>query len=265
MAHEHGPYEERVMLSKVRVPAAALLICGCMALPTSAQASESLTFRAALTPDALGAPTNISATATFTSVTTLNPVTKVAVYAPAGLTEDLNGVEVCSAAILERIGASACPVDSRAGFGGGVARLELGSEVIHEPFTVDIFLASRDRRHLSFLAYARGSSPASVELILKAQEIPAPKPYGFGFSVETPPLPTIPGASETSIESAFVTLGAPNVAYYKTVHGKRTLVHIKGLLAPTSCPHGGFPFRGQIYFANGATSASNAFIPCPKR
>ncbi len=253
------------MLSKVRVPAAALLACGCMALATSAQATETLTFRAALTPDALGAPTNISAAATFTSITTLNPVTKVSVYAPAGLSENLSGVDVCAATILEQVGASGCPVDSRAGFGGGVARLELGSEVIHEPFAVDIFLASKNRTHLSFLAYARGSLPASVELILKAQEIPAPKPYGFGFSVEVPPLPTIPGASETSIESAFVTLGAPNVAYYKTVHGKRTLVHIKGLLAPTSCPRGGFPFRGEIYFANGTNASSDAFVPCPKR
>jgi hypothetical protein len=253
------------VLSNVRVPAVALLACGCLALATVARASPTLSFHANLTPDALGVPTNISATAQFNSITSQNPVTKVTVYVPPGFTEDLNGVGICTAATLEQLGPSGCPATSRAGFGGGVARLELPGETIHEPFTVDLFIASRDRRHLSFLAYAHGSSPASVELLLKAREIPAPRPYGLGFSIEVPPLPTIPGATDTSIESAFVTLGSPNVAYYKTVGGRRALVHVKGLIAPTSCPRGGFPFQGQIFFADGTSSASQALVPCPKR
>src|SRR5665213_3945197 len=225
------------MLSKVRAPsAAALLACGCMLLGTAAKASEALTFHASLTPDALGVPTNIAATAVFAPSTAHDPITKVTVFAPAGLTEGVNGGGVGTAATLEQQGPSSCPVDSRAGFGGGVALLELPSETIHEPFTVDIFLASKSARHLSFLAYASATSPASVELVLKAREIPAPRPYGLGFSIEVPPLPTIPGAQLPSIESAFVTLGSPNVAYYKVVHGKRTLVHLKGLISPGNCP-----------------------------
>ena len=95
------------------------------------------------------------------------------------------------------------------------------------------------------LVYASALSPVGVELVLVAKQIPAPKPYGLGFSVEVPPVSTIPGASYASVESAFVTLGAPNVAYYKTVHGKKTLVHLRGWSYPRRAPSAGFPQRGR--------------------
>ncbi len=80
-----------------------------------------------------------------------------------------------------------------------------------------------------------------------------------------PPIPTLPGASDASIEHAFLTFGSANVAYYKTVHGKRRLLHVKGLIAPSSCPRGGFPLMGTFAFADGTTTSSRTTIPCPSR
>ncbi len=242
------------------------LLGGLLITATVAQAGETASLHARLTPDKLGTPTNLSATATFATDTGAipSPITKVTFYTPAGASIDLRGTSVCSATKLERFGPSGCPATSRAGFGGGVGLFQLANETIHERFTADLFVAPREAGHLTFLVYARATTPASIELVLKAKEVRAHKPYGLGFTIDVPPVPTIPGASNASVESAFVTLGSANVAYYKTVHGKRTLQHLRGLVSPKTCPRGGFSFEGAFAFADGTTTSQNATIPCPK-
>ena len=150
------------------------------------------------------------------------------------------------------------------GFGGGVAVLALPGQLVREPFTLDFFFASSEHGRLRLLAYASGISPVGASLVVVAREIPAPKPYGLGFSVQVPPVSTIPGAAYASVESAFATLGASDVAYYKTVHGRRTLVHVKGLIVPRTCPSGGFPTRATVQFSDGTTFTVNPTIPCPR-
>ncbi len=242
------------------------LLGGLLATATVASGAQSITLHARFTPDRLGVPTNLSATGALVSADggIPSPVTKVAFYTPAGAKLDLHGTGTCTAIELERFGPSECPANSRAGFGGGVGVFRLAGETIREQFTVDLFLAPREAGHLALLAYVRAIDPASIELVLKAKEIKAPKPYGLGFSVEVPLIPTIPGASDASVESAFVTLGSANVAYYETVHGKRTLQRLRGLISPKTCPLGGFPFQSVFDFADGTTTTANTVIPCPR-
>ncbi len=242
------------------------LIGGLLATATVASSTQSIALHARFTPDRLGVPTNLSATGQLASADggIPSPVTKVAFYTPAGARIDLRGAGTCTAVKLERVGPSACPANSRAGFGGGVGLFQLAGETIREQFTVDLFLAPREAGHLALLAYVRATNPASIELVLTAREIKAPKPYGLGFSVEVPLIPTIPGASDASVESAFITLGSPNVAYYETVHGKRALQRLRGLISPKTCPPGGFPFQSAFDFADGTTTTANALIPCPR-
>jgi hypothetical protein len=166
--------------------------------------------------------------------------------------------------MLEQQGPAGCPADSRVGFGGGVAVLAFPGQLVRESFTLDFFFASSEHGRLRLLAYANGSSPVGASLVVVAREIPAPKPYGLGFSVQVPPVSTIPGAAYASVESAFATLGANDVAYYKTVHGRRTLVHVKGLIVPRTCPSGGFPTRATVQFSDGTTFTVNPAIPCPR-
>lgn len=232
-----------------------------------AQASETLSVHASFSPDRLDAPTNLSLTASFLTSTGLppSPVTKFVLDAPAGISIDTRGAGTCSATVLRQAGPTGCPENSRAGFGGGVGALELPSETIHEPYTLDFFFASGEPGHLQLLVYAQAVAPVSVELVVVAKQVPAPKPYGLAFSVEVPPISALPGAPNASIESAFVTLGAPNVAYYESVHGKRKLVHVRGIVAPKRCPPGGFPTEGTVDFADGTTLTVNPTIPCPHR
>ncbi len=115
------------------------------------------------------------------------------------------------------------------------------------------------------LAYVQAFSPASFELVLVAKEIQAAKPYGLGFSIDVPPIPTLPEASDASVESAFLTFGAKNVAYFKTGHGKRQLLHVRGVVVPKTCPRGGFAIKATVSFADATTLTINPTIPCPHR
>jgi hypothetical protein len=248
-----------------RLVVAVLLVCAGLIVTAVAWAGQTLSLQASFSPDELGASTNLSLNARLVSSTPgpPSPITKFTLYAPAGLGIDVHGAGTCAVATLEQMGPGGCPVESRAGFGGGVGVLELPNETIHAPYTLDFFFAPKVNGHLRLLVYASALVPASVEFVLVAKEIRAPKPYGLGFSVEVPPISTYPDASDASIESAFVTVGGSHVAYYESVHGKRTLVHLKGLVVPKRCPGGGFPTEGKVYFADHTTLTVNPTIPCP--
>lgn len=243
----------------------ALLVCACLLLAAVAWAADTLVVHERFTPDRLGAPTNLSITAQFVSSSGAppSPITKLTLYAPAGLTLDTRGVGTCTATRLSERGPRGCPANSRAGFGGGVGVLQLPNQTIREPYTLDFFFAPREKGRLTLLADASAVAPVAVELVVVARQVPAPKPYGLGFSVEIPPITTLPGAALASVESAFATFGATNVAYYEAVKEKRTLVHLRGMIAPKKCPLGGFPSEGTIDFADGTAITVNPTIPCP--
>jgi hypothetical protein len=48
-----------------------------------------------------------------------------------------------------------------------------------------------------------------------------------------------------------------------TVHGKRTLTRIKGIVLPKRCPRGGWPVASQFSFQDGSTVFAKRTIPCP--
>jgi len=256
-------------MPRARIIATVLAGCGLMlAAASAAQAEETVTItKAGFSPDALGAPTNVFGAATIgsTNLPVPSPITHINVMGPAGLTLNLEGTGTCSAAILENSGPQACPTDSKAGFGGGMGAYEIAKEVIHEEYTVDFFLANTKPGHVELLIYLEGSSPVSIQLVFKAPVIQFPKPYGLGFSLEVPLIKVLPEASDASAISAFFTAGAKNVAYYKTIRGKRKLFHVKGIITPKTCPRGGWPGASEFSFEDGSAVKSAIKIPCPKK
>jgi hypothetical protein len=255
------------MTHRGRILLAGLLVCACLLVTAVAWATETLTTHVSFSPDKLGAPTNVSARGEFhsTSGRVPSPVSEVTVYLPAGLKIEVQGAGTCIAARLEAIGPSACPADSRIGFGGGKGLLELAKEVIPEAYTIDLFIGPKENGHLVVLAYVQARSPALIELVVVAKEVHAPKPYGLGFSSTVPPIPTLPGASNASIESLFLTVGDKNVAYYRAIRGKRRLVHVNGIVVPRTCPDGGFPYKALVSFEDGSSLTNTGTIPCPPR
>jgi hypothetical protein len=256
-------------VSRVRIIATALVGCAlalCLAA-TAARAEEIVTItKAGFSPDALGVPTNVFGEAKIhsTNLPVPSPITHINVMGPAGMTLDLEGTGTCTAAILENSGPEGCPADSKAGFGGGEGAYEIAHEIINENFTVDFFLASNKPGHVELLIYLNGSTPVSIQLVFTAPVVKEPKPYGLGFSLNVPLIKVLPEASDASAISAFFTAGAKNVAYYKKVHGKRKLFHVKGIITPKTCPLGYWPGASEISFEDGSTVKSTTKIPCPK-
>jgi hypothetical protein len=259
------------MMGLLRVRAIATTVVGCVLALTlmaaAAQAEETVKItKAGFSPDALGVPTNVFGAATIgsTNLPVPSPITHINVMGPAGMTLDLTGTGTCTAAILENVGPPGCPANSKAGFGGGEGAYEIAHEVINESFTVDFFLGNNKRGHEELLIYLDGATPVSIQLVFTAPIIKEPKPYGLGFSLNVPLIKVLPEASDASAISAFFTAGAKNVAYYKKVHGKRTLFHVKGIITPKSCPLGYWPGASEISFQDGSTVKSTAKLPCQK-
>jgi hypothetical protein len=255
-------------MAGLRASIALGLCLASLLFASAAQAEETVKITAAgFSPDKLGVPTNVFGTAVISSsnLPVPSPITHVNVYGPAGVTLDLKGTGVCTVEILENIGPEGCPADSKAGFGGGEGVYELAHEIIEEEFTLDFFLGDNRPGHTELLIYLNGSTPVSIQLVFNAPVITGPKPYGLGFSLNVPIIKVLPEASDASAKSSFLTLGAKNVAYFKTVKGKRKLFHVKGIITPKSCPKGGWPVASQFSFQDGSTVTSKSTIPCPKR
>jgi hypothetical protein len=123
----------------------------------------------------------------------------------------------------------------------------------------------KENGHLVILIYVNAVTPASEQLALVAREVQAPKPYGFGITFDIPIIPTLPGAALGWVDHVFLTFGSTHIAYYKTIHGKRKLFHVRGIVVPKICPRGGFPIEGQVGYADGTTGATKTTIPCPRR
>jgi hypothetical protein len=260
------------MMPKARISLAAALCCAslCVAacIAAVAQAEETVQITSAgFKPDRLGVPTNVFGSATIgsTNLPVPSPIRHVNVYGPAGVTLDLQGTGTCTEAILLNKGPAACPANSKAGFGGGQGVYELAHEIVPEKFTLDFFLGDNRPGHTVLLIYLNGSSPVSIQLVFTAPVINSPKPYGLGFSLNVPIIHVLPEASDASATSSFLTLGAKNVAYFKKVHGKRKLFHVRGIITPKTCPHGGWPVASEFTFEDGSTVKSTSKIPCPRK
>jgi len=257
------------MKPTIRIVATALLVCGCLIPASVTSAAQTLRVHASFTPDKLGASTNLSATATFGSTTAgpQPPAVKVTLYGPKGMSVDTRGAGTCTAtpATLEETGPSACPPSSRVGFGSGVGLFEIAKEIIDGHFTLEFFLAPSQAGHHVMLIYVNSVTPAAGQKVLVAREVQGPSPYGIGITFDVSEAPTLPGALPGWEEHVSLTFGASHVAYFKTVHGKRKLVHVKGIVLPKTCPHGGFPIEAQIGFADGTMTTTTTTVPCPRK
>jgi hypothetical protein len=234
-----------------------------------ASALQTATLRASFRPDRLGEPTNLSAVASFGSSMPgpLSPVTSVTTFGPAGMSIDVHGAGICTAGVkrMRELGPTACPLDSRLGFGRASGLIEIAGGLVPEPLTLELFLAPAEHGRLAMLIYAAGTSPAIEQLAALGTEVRAPKPYGLGLSIAVPIVPSLPGAAPGWVENVLVSLGSANAAYYRTIHGRKRLVHVRGVTVPRSCPHGGFPIKAELAFADGSSTEARTAIPCPSR
>jgi hypothetical protein len=239
----------------------------CLYPATTAGATQTVTLGASFTPYRLGTPTTVDLNLQIKAPVDQIPsaLTEVEVRYPRNLGFALSGLglSVCSSSALEADGTSGCPANSIMGRGNALAELRFGPQLVTENASISIARAPDQEGHIALLLYASGPSPVNTQILSPAQLLPTGPPFGGRLNMELPVVASVPGAPDVAIVSLRVTLGPLGLTYYEQTEGNTLAYTPKGILLPTTCPHGGFPFAATLSFLDGSHPVAHAIVPCP--
>jgi hypothetical protein len=239
----------------------------CLYPAATADATQSVALGTSFTPYRLGAPTTIDLDLQVRAPAGQIPsaLTEVEVRYPQNLGFALSGLglAVCSPAMIEAAGASGCPANSIMGRGDALAELRFGAQLVTENASISIARAPDQEGHIALLLYASGPSPVNTQILSPAQLLPAGPPFGGRLNMELPIIPSVPGAPDVAIVSLRVSIGPLGLTYYEQAEGNTLAFTPKGILLPTACPRGGFPFAATFSFLDGSHPVARAVVPCP--
>ncbi len=173
------------------------------------------------------------------------------------------GLAVCSPATLEASGTSGCPANSIMGTGNARAELRFGRQLVGESASISIARAPDEEGHIALLLYASGPSPVNTQILSPAQLLPTSPPFGGRLNIELPVIPSVPEAPDVAIVAMHITLGPQGLTYYERAEGSTLVYTPKGILLPTTCPRGGFPFAATFSFLDGSRSQAHTTVGCP--
>ncbi len=236
-------------------------------------AAQSASLAASFHPEDLGAPTTVSvAFRIFSSPPdSQTPLRSVSLQLPSemGIATSGLGLENCLVSRLEALGSRGCPADSLMGRGTATAEIPIAGEAITESARVELFSAPVRSGRLALLVYANAESPVFAQLVFPALVVPAAPPYGEGIETSVPLVPSLPGAPDVAVTRFQMALGTTSrgpghFVYYRSVHGRRVPYAPSGLLLPSRCPRGGFPFEALFAFEDQTTAAAHTTVACPR-
>ncbi|HEY2633061.1 MAG TPA: hypothetical protein VGI26_11870, partial [Solirubrobacteraceae bacterium] len=193
------------------------------------------------------------------------PLSEVRLLLPRGLgvtTSDL-GLETCLIAQLEQRGFSGCPADSLMGHGTATAEVPFGSSYVVERTKVLLFSGPLQDGHFQLLMLASGEKPVIANLVFPTLVLPARAPYGGAIDTALPLIPSVPEGPDVALVALKTTIGPAGITYYETIKGRRVAFRPRGILLPSKCPHGGFPFAARLSFTDGTQSVANTKVRCP--
>jgi hypothetical protein len=255
---------------------AMLRICGvlvatlsliCAATPVAAQARQTVTLAATLTPEILGQGTTLGfgfeIKAPHGHVP--SPVETVDLSYPNDLGIALSGLglETCRPATLEARGLKGCPADSLMGSGEATVAIPVGPTVVREQAGITIVRAPVRDGRFALIFYAEGTSPVEAQLQFPALLLTAREPFGGRVDIRLPLVPSLPEAPDVAMTRLQSTLGPEHLTYYERAHGHTISYHPRGIRLPKACPRGGFPFAAKFTFQDGTHSIAHTVVPCP--
>jgi hypothetical protein len=253
---------------------ATFLACGCGApvararsAPVASPAPSTLT--GGFSPNKLGAPSTIELGFQLhrPGGAVPPPLLGVEFLLPAGvsLTTSELGLDICNQTTVANVGLGGCLPDSVMGYGSAMIVAPTAVEGIFEPAGVTVLQAPPESRHTTLLFYVNGSSPVIAQLVFSGEMLDAPEPFGANLDTTIPLTPGLPGEQDVSVVRMRATIGPKGVTYYKDVHGTRVPYTPKGVVIPSRCPAGGFPFKATFLFAGGGQESASTTSPCPSR
>lgn len=244
----------------------AVVLCAC--LPAGAHAASSAQLRAAFIPDRLQARTTLAFSFSFSAPPggVPPPLTQIELRYPdnLGILISQLGIDVCTAAGLEASGPGGCPPNSVMGYGVVNTEVELGTSVVAEKAPITIFRAPTNDGKLGLLFYAEGKHPVVTDIVFSGVLLAASEPFGGKVSIGVPLVSTLPGAPYVSVVELHATIGPSKVTYYERQGGATFAYKPTGILLPSTCPKGGFPFAAAFSFSNKSHARARAYASCPQ-
>jgi len=250
---------------RARVLTIVTVLCGV--LPATVRGAQSVQLEVALTPERLGQGTTIEFGFRIAAPAGTVPpaLTAINLSYPAhlGIATSGLGIATCSPAVLDEVGSQGCPADSRMGYGSAIAEIQEGPQIIQETAATSIFMAPVQNGSLALLFFANGETPLSAQIVFPGLLLSAPAPFGGTLAIAVPTVPSVPGAPDVAVVRLRSTIGPQALTYYKHVHGHVVAYRPKGIVLPSRCPQGGFPFAASFRFADKTSATARAVVPCP--
>jgi hypothetical protein len=237
--------------------------------PASAPAAPSVKIHASFTPERLGRGTTVGFG--FDVAVPVGqdplPLAQLDVRYPAqlGIATSGLGVASCTAATLEALGPKGCPVESLMGHGSALTEIPFGPGILRETASITIVRGPVQNGQASLLFYSEGGTTVDAQVVFTGLLLPAPAPFGGVVSTSLPPIPTLPESFDVALVRLRYTLGPGGLTYYERIHGELVPYHPRGIILPSSCPRGGFPFAASFVFLGGEHTRATTEVPCPRR
>jgi hypothetical protein len=224
---------------------------------------------AGFSPERLGAGTTVRLGFQITEPAGAIPpaLTELGVLYPAELgiaTSDL-GLEECSMEILRQDGVGGCPPNSLMGRGSAEIDVPFLLGPVREPVSITLFSGPVQEGHLGLLFFANGEAPVIAKLPFAGVLLPAQGQFGGLLSAQIPLVLAVPEGPAAAILSMRTTIGPRHLTYYRRIRHRLVGFHPRGILLPSNCPRGGFPFTAHLSFQNGVHVEARTTVPCPRR
>jgi hypothetical protein len=258
-----------IVLAAILLIAFVLCAGATGAAHDAAQPEQRVTLHAGFTPYRLGTRTTIELSFQVHSTTpghAPSPVTDIDLRLPAGLglaTSTL-GLANCEPSALLALGPDGCPANARIGHGSAIVAIPTEGEPVEEAGSLTVFVGRPDSEPLEVLFYAEGSSPVVAQLVFPGRLLGDGKPFSERLNTTIPLIPTWPGGPDVTVTRMSATVGPLGLTYYRRVRGHVVAYHPRGIALPRHCPRGGFPFRADLSFLDGARVSATRVVPCPR-
>ena len=195
------------------------------------------------------------------------PVTSVEVLYPAGLGIGASGLglESCSVVRLDLSGLAGCPRDSVMGFGSALVEVALRFDTVLERAKVTLVAGPVHEGHVGLIFYVNGEHPLIAQPAFPGVLLAAAAPYGGALSAQLPLVASFPEGPNAALIGLHTTLGPQHIKYTERVGSTTVSFKPKGILLPSYCPRGGFPFAVRLHFENGTAARGETRVACPSR
>jgi hypothetical protein len=263
------PHRRATILAVTTLAATLVLCANTSAASVAARTGQRITLHAGFTPYRLGARATIEFS--FQVHSTMpgrapSPITDLDLHLPAGLdlgTSEL-GLANCEASVLLAMGPEGCPPNAHIGHGSAIVSVPAEGEPVEEAGSLTVVVGAPDREHLEVLFLAEGRSPISAQLVFPGHLLEDGAPFGDRLNTTIPLIPTWPGGPDVAVTRMSATIGPRGLTYYRHVRGRAVAYHPRGIALPRRCPRGGFRFRADLSFLDGAHASATHVVPCPR-